>query len=111
MAALLNTVQMAYRSFAIQQRSSEVWRVLGAVKTEFDNFGKVLAASRKHLQQVDDDLEKLIGARTRAISKRLRSVEQIDSYSASAILNMETDALGLPEAEEEESKNRMNGDE
>lgn len=103
MAALLNTVQMAYRSFAIQQRSSEVWRVLGAVKTEFDNFGKVLAASRKHLQQVDDDLEKLIGARTRAISKRLRSVEQIDSYSASVILNTEADALGLPEAEEEES--------
>ena len=111
MAALLNTVQMAYRSFAIQQRSSEVWRVLGAVKTEFDNFGKVLAASRKHLQQVDDDLEKLIGARTRAISKRLRSVEQIDSYSASAILNMETDALGLPEAEEEETNESENGDE
>ena len=103
MAALLNTVQMAYRSFAIQQRSSEVWRVLGAVKTEFDNFGKVLAASRKHLQQVDDDLEKLIGARTRAISKRLRSVEQIDSYSASVILNADADTLGLPEAEEEES--------
>ncbi len=107
MAALLNTVQMAYRSFAIQQRSSEVWRVLGAVKTEFDNFGKVLAASRKHLQQVDDDLEKLIGARTRAISKRLRSVEQIDSYSASVILNTEADALGLPEAEEEESSDSV----
>ncbi len=103
MAALLNTVQMAYRSFAIQQRSSEVWRVLGAVKTEFDNFGKVLANSRKHLQQVDDDLEKLIGARTRAISKRLRSVEQIDSYSASAILNADADTLGLPETEEEDS--------
>ncbi len=111
MAALLNTVQMAYRSFAIQQRSSEVWRVLGAVKTEFDNFGKVLAASRKHLQQVDDDLEKLIGARTRAISKRLRSVEQIDSYSASVILNADADTLGLPEAEEEETNEPENGDE
>ncbi|MEA4940234.1 MAG: DNA recombination protein RmuC [Christensenella sp.] len=108
MAALLNTVQMAYRSFAIQQRSSEVWRVLGAVKTEFDNFGKVLANSRKHLQQVDDDLEKLIGARTRAISKRLRSVEQIDSYSASAILNADADTLGLPEAEEEDSNEPEN---
>lgn len=111
MAALLNTVQMAYRSFAIQQRSSEVWRVLGAVKTEFDNFGKVLANSRRHLQQVDDDLEKLIGARTRAISKRLRSVEQIDSYSASVILSSEADALGLPEAEEDEPADSENGDE
>ena len=111
MAALLNTVQMAYRSFAIQQRSSEVWRVLGAVKTEFDNFGKVLANSRKHLQQVDDDLEKLIGARTRAISKRLRSVEQIDSYSASAILNADADTLGLPEAEEEDAGEPEPGDE
>jgi DNA recombination protein RmuC len=110
MAALLNTVQMAYRSFAIQQRSSEVWRVLGAVKTEFDNFGKVLANSRKHLQQVDDDLEKLIGARTRAISKRLRSVEQIDSYSASVILNADADALGLPEAEEEDINDTDNTD-
>jgi len=111
MAALLNTVQMAYRSFAIQQRSSEVWRVLGAVKTEFDNFGKVLANSRKHLQQVDDDLEKLIGARTRAISKRLRSVEQIDSYSASVILSADADTLGLPEAEEEEANEPEIGDE
>ena len=111
MAALLNTVQMAYRSFAIQQRSSEVWRVLGAVKTEFDNFGKVLANSRKHLQQVDDDLEKLIGARTRAISKRLRSVEQIDSYNASVILNADADALGLPEAEDEEPDEPEAGDE
>ena len=103
-AALLNTVQMAYRSFAIQQRSSEVWRVLGAVKTEFDNFGKVLANSRKHLQQVDDDLDKLIGARTRAISKRLRSVEQIDTYNASLILQTDTEQLGLPYAEEEEQE-------
>lgn len=111
MAALLNTVQMAYRSFAIQQRSSEVWRVLGAVKTEFDNFGKVLANSRKHLQQVDDDLEKLIGARTRAISKRLRSVEQIDSYNAGLILNTDTEQPGLPEADEEEPDEPEAGDE
>ncbi len=111
MAALLNTVQMAYRSFAIQQRSSEVWRVLGAVKTEFDNFGKVLANSRKHLQQVDDDLEKLIGARTRAISKRLRSVEQIDSYSARVILDTDADKLSLPEADEEDVDESEPGDE
>ncbi|MEZ4510045.1 MAG: DNA recombination protein RmuC [Eubacteriales bacterium] len=61
MAALLNSLQMGFRSFAIQKRSSEVWRVLGAVKTEFQKFGNVLASSRKRLQQVDDDLRQLIG--------------------------------------------------
>lgn len=86
MAALLNTVQMAYRSFAIQQRSSEVWRVLGAVKTEFANFSAVLAKSRTHLRQVDDDLEKLIGVRSRAIAQRLRSVEKLDDASSGLLL-------------------------
>ncbi len=87
MAALLNTVQLAYRSFAIQKRSSEVWRVLGAVKTEFNNFEKVLTKSRQHLRQADKDLEQLIGTRTRAISRKLRSVEQLDQYDADLMLN------------------------
>lgn len=85
MAAMLNSLQMGFRTFAIQKRSSEVWRVLGAVKTEFNNFERVLASSRKHLQQADDDLEKLIGTRTRAISRTLRSVEQLDESSTGAI--------------------------
>jgi len=105
MAALLNTVQMAYRSFAIQQRSSEVWRVLGAVKTEFDNFAKVLSNSRKHLQQVDDDLEQLIGTRTRAITRKLRSVEQIDAYNANLILDAgDSGAPGLSENDEADTQ-------
>lgn len=104
MAALLNTVQMAYRSFAIQQRSSEVWRVLGAVKTEFDNFSKVLSNSRKHLQQVDDDLEQLIGTRTRAITRRLRSVEQVDAYNANLILDAgESAQPDSPESDDTET--------
>jgi len=81
MAALLNSLQMGFRTFAIQKRSSEVWRVLGAVKTEFTKFSNVLASSRKHLRQVDDDLEQLIGTRTRAISRNLRSVEQLDEHT------------------------------
>ena len=86
MAALLNTVQMAFRSFAIQQRSSEVWRVLGAVKTEFANFSNVLAKSRTHLRQADEDLEKLIGVRARAITQKLRSVEKLDEASTGLLL-------------------------
>jgi len=85
MAAMLNSLQMGFRTFAIQKRSSEVWRVLGAVKTEFHKFSNVLANSRKHLQQADSDLEQLIGTRTRAITRNLRAVEQLDESSTGAI--------------------------
>ncbi|MDP3448307.1 MAG: DNA recombination protein RmuC [Eubacteriales bacterium] len=96
MAALLNSLQMGFRSFAIQKRSSEVWRVLGAVKTEFQKFGTILASSRKRLQQVDDDLEQLIGTRTRAITRNLRAVEQMDERGTSIVLGE------LPDAELED---------
>jgi DNA recombination protein RmuC len=98
MAALLNSLQMGFRSFAIQKRSSEVWRVLGAVKTEFQKFGTVLASSRKRLQQVDDELEQLIGTRTRAIARNLRAVEQLDERGASLVFG------ALPEADESEAE-------
>ena len=101
MAALLNSLQMGFRTFAIQKRSSEVWRVLGAVKTEFQKFATVLASSRKRLQQVDDDLEQLIGTRTRAITKNLRSVEQLDERSTTLVIG----ALGEADADEGESEN------
>ncbi len=86
MAALLNSLQMGFRTFAIQKRSSEVWRVLGAVKTEFQKFSTVLASSRKRLQQVDDDLEQLIGTRTRAITRNLRAVEQLDERTTTLVI-------------------------
>jgi len=86
MAALLNSLQMGFRTFAIQKRSSEVWRVLGAVKTEFQKFSTVLASSRKRLQQVDDDLEQLIGTRTRAITRNLRAVEQLDERATTLVI-------------------------
>ncbi len=79
MAALLNSLQMGFRTLAIQKRSHEVWTILGAVKTEFVKFEDVLTATQKHMQQVATDLDKLVGTRTRAINRRLRSVEQIDT--------------------------------
>lgn len=99
MAALLNSLQMGFRTFAIQKRSSEVWRVLGAVKTEFQKFATVLASSRKRLQQVDDDLEQLIGTRTRAITKNLRAVEQLDERSTTLVIG----ALGEADADDGET--------
>ena len=97
MAALLNSLQMGFRTFAIQKRSGEVWRVLGAVKTEFQKFSTVLLSSRKRLQQVDDDLEQLIGTRTRAITRNLRAVEQMDERETNIVLG------ALPEIEADES--------
>ena len=96
MAALLNSLQMGFRTFAIQKRSGEVWRVLGAVKTEFQKFSTVLLSSRKRLQQVDDDLEQLIGTRTRAITRNLRAVEQMDERETNIVLG------ALPEIEADE---------
>ena len=92
MAAMLNSLQMGFRTFAIQKRSSEVWRVLGAVKTEFQKFSNILASSRKRLQQVDDELEQLIGTRTRAITRNLRAVEQLDERSSTLVIGALDDA-------------------
>jgi len=86
MAALLNSLQMGFRTIAIQKRSGEVWQVLGAVKTEFEKFESVLKSSQHRLNQVNDELDKLIGTRTRSIMRSLRNVERMeDTNSASAL--------------------------
>ena len=66
---------MGVRDRAIQKRSSEVWQVLGAVKTEFSGFNVILQKAQDKLRQTNDELDKLIGVRTRAIERRLREVE------------------------------------
>ncbi len=86
MAALLNSLQMGFRTLAIQKRSSEVWLVLGAVKTEFEKFGDILEKSQQKLQQVNSDLDTLIGARSRAITRKLRSIEKLDSSEAENLI-------------------------
>ncbi|MDR2163915.1 MAG: DNA recombination protein RmuC [Clostridiales Family XIII bacterium] len=77
MAALLNSLQMGFRTLAIQKRSSEVWNVLASVKAEFGKFESVLNSARNRMRQADDDLEKLIGTRTNAINRKLRSVSAL----------------------------------
>ena len=78
MAAILNSLQMGFRTLAIQQKSGEVWQILEAAKKEFESFENVLDAVRKRLRQADDELDKLVGVRTRAINRRLLSVEVLD---------------------------------
>ncbi len=87
MAAFLNSLQMGFRTLAIQKRSGEVWQVLGAVKTEFEKFGDILETSQRRLQQVNNDLDTLIGTRTRAINRKLRDVEKLDSSDANRFLD------------------------
>lgn len=75
MAALLNSLQMGFRTLAIQKRSSEVWQVLGSVRTEFDKFEAALKKMQDHLSQTSGDLEHLMGTRTRAIQRSLREIQ------------------------------------
>lgn len=77
MAALLNSLQMGFRTLAIQKRSGEVWAVLGSVKAEFDTFGKALAQAQARIEQAGSELEKLVGVRTRQIQRRLKSVAML----------------------------------
>ena len=77
MAALLNSLRMGFSIVAMQKRSSEAWQVLGAVKGEFTNFESVLTSAQKRLNMANEDLEKLIGTRTRAILRKLRDVETL----------------------------------
>lgn len=88
MGALLNSLQMGFRTLAIQKRSGEVWKVLGAVKTEFNTFAAVLENTKNRLNQAGDELDKLVGVRTRKIQSTLKRVE---SLPTEGILEDESD--------------------
>ena len=90
MAAMLNSLQMGFRTLAIQKKSGEVWKILEAAKKEFANFETVLTKTRDRLRQADDELEKLIGVRTRAINRKLGAVSSLDASENAA------DLLELP---------------
>lgn len=83
MAALLNSLQMGFKTLAIQKRSGEVWKVLGEVKTEFAKFEDGLRRMQGHLNQTSDDLDHLIGTRSRAINKKLSGVSELDDAGPS----------------------------
>lgn len=85
LSALLSAFQMGFRTLAIQKRSSEVWTILGAVKTEFGKFGDVLDKTQKKLREASDTLDKA-ATRTRAIERRLRQVEAVPAIEAPAVL-------------------------
>lgn len=79
MAALLNSIQMGFKTLAVQKRSAEVWEVLGSVKKEFDTFSDVLTKAQQHINLVTKDLDTLAGVRTRQIQRKLSAVQSVDS--------------------------------
>jgi DNA recombination protein RmuC len=90
--ATLNSLQMGFRSLALEQRSAEVWRVLGAVKTEFHKFGDVLARTKKKLEEATHSIESA-ETRTRAMARRLREVEAVPETAQTPLLGEPDDAV------------------
>jgi DNA recombination protein RmuC len=87
LAAMLNSLQMGFKTLAIQKRSSEVWQILGAVKTEFGKFGGVLEKAQKKINEANKELDNLVGTRTRMMISKLKKVEQLPSSESMNLLD------------------------
>ena len=90
LAALLSSLQMGFKTLAIEKRSSEVWQILGAVKTEFDKFGNVLKKAREKIDQAGEDIDSLVGVRTRQIQRKLKNVQEMPSKDSISFLSDES---------------------
>ena len=86
LSALLNSLQMGFRTLAIEKRSSEVWDLLGAVKTEFGQFGTILEKTKKKLDEAVNVID-TAGVRTRAIERKLRNVQELPQEKSNLLLN------------------------
>lgn len=93
MAALLNSLQMGFKTLAIQKRSSEVWQVLSSVKAEFSTFAKALEQAQARIKQADKELDNLIGTRTRVMQRKLRQVEALPEEEGNAADLLEENSL------------------
>ncbi len=101
LAAILNSFAMGFRTLAIQKRSSEVWKVLGAVKTEFSKFGGVLEKAQKKINEANKDLEILVGTRTKMMLSKLKKVEELPIPEADILLEEGGDLAGFIENDDE----------
>ena len=89
LVALLNSLQMGFRSLAIEKHSSEVWKILGAVKTEFSKFETVLNSAQNKLNQASSEIDKLVGTRTRQINRKLKNIDKLSFEDTDAYLPQE----------------------
>ena len=78
---------MGFKTLAIQKRSSEVWEVLGAVKTEFNKFGGVLEKAQKKISEANQELDNLVGTRTRILLSKLKNVQELPSQQSEKLLS------------------------
>ena len=96
LAAMLNSLQMGFKTLAIQKRSSEVWQILGAVKNEFGKFGDVLEKAQKKINEANKELDNLVGTRTRLMLSKLRKVEELPAKESVKLID-DTPGLDLEE--------------
>ena len=89
LVAFLSSLQMGFRTLAVQRRSNEVWRILGAVKNEFSTFEKVLRKAQNQLSQASSNIDNLVGTRTRQIQRKLKNVEELPNSSTHEVLGIE----------------------
>lgn len=87
LAAMLNSLQMGFKTLAIQKRSSEVWQILGAVKTEFGKFGGVLEKAQKKISEANKELDNLVGTRTKMMLSKLKKVEELPATDTVKLLD------------------------
>ena len=96
LAAMLNSLQMGFKTLAIQKRSSEVWQILGAVKNEFGKFGDVLEKAQKKINEANKELDNLVGTRTSLMLSKLRKVEELPAKESVKLID-DTPGLDLEE--------------
>ena len=89
MSALLNSLQMGFKTLAIQKKSGEVWKILGAVRTEFEKFSSIVEKIRGQFEKTSKDFDTLVGTRTRLIASKLRSVDRLDAAESVNVLGIE----------------------
>ena len=97
LAAFLNSLRMGFRTLAIEKRSGEVWQVLGSVKTEFLKFDGVLKSAQTRLTQANEDIDKLVGTRTRQIIRKMQDVSELPANAGE--LGVRNDELGTGDGE------------
>lgn len=101
LVAFLSSLQMGFRTLAVQKRSNEVWQILGAVKTEFEGFERVLEKAQNQIISASGNIEKLVGTRSRAIKRKLRNIQELPASEAARILESNEADTEVKDSEEE----------
>lgn len=105
LAAFMSSLQMGFRTLAVQKQSNEVWRILSAVKTEFSTFEKALKTAQKQIDSASENIDKLVGVRTRMIQKKLKNVQELPASESEKLLES-----GEPDSESDLTDNEEESD-